>query len=231
MTGQQLRAALAERFPGLHAPALAYACRCLLPLVQVPPRGVWGKTLQVTSTPVESWLGRPLSSVASLDEVVLRYLAAFGPASVGDIQAWSGLTRLREVSDRLREQLRSFEDEQGRELLDVRGAPLPDPDTPAPPRFLPPFDNAILSYDDRSRIIAREDRDIVYRDRLMRTFLVDGFVAGTWQSDGSALWVQPIRTLSDDDRSALAEEGRRLLEFIAPEGAAPQVRFGTAGAM
>ena len=150
-TGPQLRKALASRFPTQHAAALAYACRCLLPLVQVPPRGVWGKTAQVTTTTVEAWLGKPLPTTSSLEGIVLRYLGAFGPASVADVATWSRLTGLREVVERLRPQLVTFRSEAGRELFDLPDAPRPDPDTPAPPRFLPEYDNVLLSHADRSR--------------------------------------------------------------------------------
>ena len=103
-TGTELRDEFAARFPDLDAPALAYACRNLLAFVQVPPRGVWGRTAQVTSTTAETWLGRELIRKPSIDEVVLRYLGAFGPATVADVSSWSRLTGMREVVERLRPQ-------------------------------------------------------------------------------------------------------------------------------
>ena len=184
---------LAEQWPGVDRTSLAHAVSYLEPLVQVPPRGLWRQGGQARWTTAGAWLGgQRLDAEPAMEDLVLRYLAAFGPATVKDIQAWSGLTRLSEVIDRLRERLRVFHDQDGRELLDVPDGPLPDPDTPAPARFLPPFDNAILSHADRGRIVAPEHRDAVSGDRLLRTFLVDGFVAGTWRLDGATLRVLPI---------------------------------------
>lgn len=135
--GKALRSALRERFPDHDSAALAYACRNRLALVQVPPLGLWGRSAQVTSTTAESWLGRPLVTDPSIDDVVLRYLAAFGPGSVADVAYWSRLTGLGEVVERLGPRLRSFADERGRRLLDLPDAPRPEPDVPSPPRFLP----------------------------------------------------------------------------------------------
>ncbi|HET6687595.1 MAG TPA: winged helix DNA-binding domain-containing protein [Jiangellaceae bacterium] len=181
MSGRKLREALAERFPDLPAAAIAYACRCYLPLVQIPPRGVWGKTLQVTSTPLDSWLGRPLRTDATIDEVALRYLAAFGPAIVGDFATWSRLTGFREVVDRLRPQLRTFTDEKGRQLVDLPDAPRPDPDTPAPVRFLPEYDNVLLSHADRSRFGEGVQMFAPALGDFKGSVLVDGMVHGIWR--------------------------------------------------
>ena len=150
---------MAEKFPELDAAALAYACRCKLALVQVPPRGLWGGSGRVTLTTVESWLGRPLAGRPRIDDVVMRYFAAFGPAAVADVATWSRLTRLREVVERLRPRLRAFHDERGRELFDVPDGVRPDADTPAPPRFLPEYDNLLLSHDDRSRFFPHRRPD------------------------------------------------------------------------
>ena len=158
LTGAELRAALAERFPDLDPAALAYACRNHLALVQVPPRGVWGRTGTIRNTTAQAWLGRPLAEDPSFDEVVLRYLAAFGPALPADAGTWSRLTGMREVFDRLLPRLRTFRDEAGRELYDVPDAPIADPDQPAPARFLPEYDNVLLSHSDRSRFASDEAR-------------------------------------------------------------------------
>src|SRR5215210_3722996 len=223
-TRAKLSRLLAELFPGVDPASLAYAVTFLTPLVQVPPRGLWRESAQPRLTTVQAWLGQEFEAAPSRSEMVLRYLAAFGPATVKDVQAWCGLTRIGGVVDGLGDQLRVFADEDGQELLGTLDGPLPDPDTPVPPRFLPPFDNAILAHADRSRIIAREDRDTVYRDRLMRTFLVDGFVAGTWRVDGSTVHLRPLSRLSRENRRAVTDEAMRLLEFVASETEARSVR-------
>jgi hypothetical protein len=218
-TNAELRAHLGRRWPDHDASSLAYAVRYLVPVVQVPPRGVWGRKGVPTWATIEHWLGRPVDPAPSIDEVVLRYLAAFGPASVMDVQAWSGLTRLREVADRLRSRLRSFRDEQRRELLDLPDAPLPDPDTPAPVRFLPEYDNVVLGHADRSRITAGAAAGWPDDGLHWSPLLVDGFVRGVWrvtQERGTAtLVVEPFDCLPDP--AAVHEEGTRLLEFLAPE--------------
>lgn len=215
-TRAELSPLLARRWPGVDPPSLAYAVSFLTPIVQVPPRGLWRQSGAARWTAMQAWLGRELDPEPSPSEVVLRYLAAYGPATVKDIQTWCGLTRLGAVVNGLGARLRTFRTEDGATLYDVPDAPLPDPETPAPVRFLPPFDNAILAHADRSRIVAREQRDLVYGDRLMRTFLVDGFVAGTWRIDAGALEVRPFEPLDAGDRETVIEEGGRVLVFLDP---------------
>jgi hypothetical protein len=224
--------ALGDRFPDASPRDLGDALSSLVPLVQVPPRGLWGQTGPARNTTIPVWLGRELEYASpDPDALVMRYLAAFGPSATSDIRAWSGLSGLRAAVQRLRPRLRTFRDERGRELLDVEDTPLPDPDTPAPPRFLPAFDNAVLAYDDRSRIIGDAHRRLSVTGA--RFVLVDGRVAATWTvaRDGVAatLQVTPLEALARPDREAAAAEGEGLLEFLASDVAARRVEFAVAG--
>ena len=225
----ELRGLLSVRWPERDPASLAYAVRGLLPVVHVPPRGIWGESGPVALTTAEAWLGRGPDPDREPGEAVLRYLAAFGPATVADARTWSGLSGLREVFERLRPHLRTFRDERGRELFDVPGAPLPDPDAPAPPRFLPEFDNALLSHADRARIIADQHRRALLKDPLMRAVLLDGFACGTWRMERgrgkASLVIEPFEALSEQDRNALVEEGARLMTFAVPDAGVTEVRF------
>jgi Winged helix DNA-binding domain len=223
----ELSRVLAERWPGVDAPSLAFAINLLTPVLQLPPRGLWRRSGQARLTVAETWLHGQLEEDPSPEGMVRRYLAGFGPATVADIQAWCGLTRVAPVLHRMRATLRTFRDEDGNELFDVPDAPIGDPEIPAAPRLLAAFDNVILAHSDRRRIIAAEHRNTVFRDRLMRAFLVDGFVAGTWRLDDGALQIAPIKRLRRSDRAALTDEAQRLLEFIRPGGLGPAVRFAS----
>jgi hypothetical protein len=234
-TQPQLRKLLAERFPAHDPGVLAFLCRNHLALVQVPPRGVWGKAAQVTVTTAEAWLGRPLAE-PSIDAVVLRYLAAFGPAMVADVAAWSGLQALREVVDRLRPQLREFVDERGRPYVDLPDAPRPGPDTPAPVRFLPEYDNALLSHADRSRFLSDDDRKRLSAGPPAKgSLLVDGRGAGTWRlvedakAAAATLEVYALPGLSAGDADDVEAEGHRLVRFLSPAADAFDVRVTVAG--
>jgi DNA glycosylase AlkZ-like len=232
-TNAQLRAFMAERWPAYDATSLAYAVHHLVPVVQVPPRGVWGQKGLPTWATAEHWLGRPLDPAPSIDQVVLRYLAAFGPASTMDVQAWSGLTRLREVTDRLRPQLQVFRSEAGRELFDLPDAPRPDPDTPAPVRFLPQFDNVSLSHADRSHLAADATARWPTDDLHWSALLVDGFVAGAWRlvrdRQAATLTVRLFGTPAAQAQAEVAAEGERLLGFLAADAEEREVRLGAAG--
>lgn len=233
-TFQELGQRLAERWPDADPSALGNMVRNLVPLVQVPPRGVWGEGGPAAHTTAEAWLGCPLHAETAPDEMVMRYFAAFGPATVRDAQHWCGLKRLGEVVDRLRPRLRAFRGESGAELFDLPDAPRPDADTPAPVRFLPEFDNVLLSHADRTRIISEADRKRVFTINgiIRATILVDGVVRGMWkierERDSAALVIHPFEKLGAADRAALEEEGGRLLRFAAEDAGRWDVRFEAA---
>ena len=230
LTGTALGELLRARWPDRYARSLAYTVRNRIPLVHIPPRGIWGKAGQPVVTSAEAWLGRPLDDAPSIDTLILRYLGAFGPATVQDIQSWSGLARLREHVERLRSQLAVLRDENDTELFDLPDAPRPDPDTPSPPRFLGEFDNVLLSHADRRRIIPSDHRRRIATSNGMvpGAVLVDGFLRGTWrvvrQRRQATLVVQPFERFRKTDQRALADEGARLLEFVAP-GLGHELRF------
>ena len=233
-TRAELRPLLEERWPDDDSDAMS-AIGYLLPVVQVPPRGVWGQSGQATWTTAESWLGRPLEPEPSIDDLVMRYFAGYGPAAVMDIQAWCGLTKLREVVDRLGPGLRVFRDEAGRELFDVPDAPRPDPDTPAPVRFLPEYDNALLGYKDRTRMIGIEARRRLDSDILgnFSTFLVDGFVAGRWklarERSTATITLEPVVRLSASDANEPDRRGRAAAwRSSSPDAGARDVRISRA---
>ncbi|HET7013533.1 MAG TPA: winged helix DNA-binding domain-containing protein [Streptosporangiaceae bacterium] len=222
---------LSERWPGYDAASLGYAFTYLLPLVQVPPRGIWGRTGPVAWTPVQAWLGTELAAPHPLDRLILRYLAAFGPATVADIQTWSGLTRLREVSDQLKPGLRTFKDPAGNELLDLPEAPRPDEDTPAPPRFLPEYDNVLFSYADRNRVNPAGNGIPLAPGNGGRcgTVLFDGTFQATWQIEAAAdlttLVIRPFAALTDEDQAAVTEEARDLLAFATSPSTQSEIRI------
>ena len=222
---------LLERWPDRDRGVLLNLVRTVLPLVQVPPRAVWGRSGQTTVTTAQAWLGRPLATDTTPDAMVLRYFGAFGPASVADVGKWSGLTRLREVVERLEPGLRVFHDQNGAKLYDLPDAPRPDPDTPAPVRFLPEFDNLLISYADGSRIIAAHKRPalLTINGIIPSTVLVDGFAQGvskiTKTKRAATLVVEPFIPLSPEDSSAIEAEGAQLLAFAAADAQSHDVRI------
>lgn len=239
LTASQLRAILGKRWPDRDATSLAYAVRYLVPLVQTTPRAVWGKRGQPVLATAGLWLGREVGSASDPTELILRYLRAFGPASVMDIQAWSWLTKLTPYVEALRHQLRTFRDENGKELFDVPDGVLPDADTPAPPRFLPTYDNVVLGHKDRSRIIGDPKRDLMdgkaqWDEVFARgSILVDGFVSAGWRLEredkggAATVVVLPVRRqpLTATERGDIEAEARDLLQMAAPDAARHDVRF------
>lgn len=203
----------------------------LVPMAQAPPRGLWRAKGGVRNVALSSWLGRPVDPPApdGADPVgqalVRRYLAAHGPAATADLRAWSGLAGLPGAVAAVRDELVRFRDERGRELLDLPDAPRPDPDTPAPVRFLPAFDNAILGYQDRGRIIDDAHRGLSVAGE--RVVLVDGRVAATWRVTDEVVRVEPLRAFSRADRDAVADQGSELASFLS-DGESDRVRVETA---
>jgi len=218
-TFTELRASLQEEFPHVNERALGYAVRTQLPLVMVPTSDRWAFRSVADFTLAETWLDAPIADGAAPEALVLRYLAAFGPATAADVQTWSGLTGIGGVLKALRPRLRVFRDERGRDLFDLPAAPRPHEDVVAPPRFLPEFDNLVLSHADRTRVLADEHRGLVVTRtlRVRATFLVDGLVAGTWEvkrtRDAARLRLAPFQALPRRAVGELAEEGEALLRF------------------
>ncbi len=222
---------LLERWPDRDRFAMEQAIRTAVPLVQVPPRGLWGRSGPIAHTSIEAWLGEPPPESLPIETLVRRYLAAFGPASVLDAQAWCGLTRLRDVFERLRPSLVVLRDEAGRELFDLPDAPRPEAGISAPPRFLYDFENLLLSYADRSRVGSPDVAKALAprTQEPVSTFTLDGFVAGRWtisrERRAAVLQITPVKPLSVADTLRLTEEGHALLGFAANEADDREVRI------
>ncbi|MFI6515318.1 winged helix DNA-binding domain-containing protein [Spirillospora sp. NPDC050679] len=225
----ELGRALVERWPEAGARPLGeLAVAALVPMVQLPPRGLWRTKAGARYALLSSWLGREIDPLSAdgADPVgqalVRRYLAAYGPAATADLRAWCGLAGLPAAVSAVRGELVAFRDERGRELLDLPDAPRPDPGTPAPVRFLPAFDNAILGYDDRSRIIDTAHRNLSVAG--VRVVLVDGRVSATWTAKDGVVAVTPLRSFSRAERAAVDEEGRATASFLS-DGDSDRVRI------
>ena len=236
-TFEALRDLLAGDDADSDARAMGYIVRCQLPIVQVPTGAAWAYPAAAEFVGTDSWLGgAPAWGDAGPQLLVRRYLAAFGPASVGDMQTWSGLAGLREAFEALRPGLRVFRDERGRELFDLPDAPRPAEDVDAPVRFIPDFDSLILAHEDRRRLIADEHRAAIFLPnlRILPTFLVDGRVAGTWKVEAkkasATLVIEPFTPVPRAARAALTEEGDALVRFVEPEAASFAVRIASASA-
>jgi hypothetical protein len=221
LTRAALTRELATRHPTVDAEAVTYGVSYWVPWVQIPPRGLWGASGPPVMTPLDTWTGVDDGpGPMPLDRLVVRYLGAFGPASVRDVQAWCGLTRLREVTDRM--DLRRFRSVDGVELLDVPDAPLPEPDVPAPVRFLAEYDNVTLSHADRSRVVGDEPLQPLHGGLggWVGAVMVDGLVRATWAArvagDATELEVRVAGGLSSAERADVEDEGRAVLGFLAP---------------
>jgi Winged helix DNA-binding domain len=224
LSAKAMRDTLAERHPEADVRALAAVVRTQLPLVRVPDGGRWGFTPKAPFTDAERWLGKSPGKSADTKELVRRYLAAFGPATVKDAEAWSGVDGLAPAF----EDLPAFAGEDGRELFDLPDAPRPDEGAEAPVRLLPEFDNLLLAYADRRRVIAERHREYLTSKnlRVRATVLVDGTVAAFWRTEGkAALVVEPLRKLKAAERKAVEEEARGLLAFAQPKAKGAKVEF------
>ncbi|TXS07332.1 winged helix DNA-binding domain-containing protein [Streptomyces sp. col6] len=212
---KEIRALLLTEWPEADPLALTIAARCLLPLVQVTPRGLWGESGGVALTTVERWLGRTEEEAPDIEAAALRYLGAFGPASVKDMQTWAGLTRLKEVFERLRPRLVTFRDEHGTELFD-----------------LPEFDNVLLGHADRTRVIPAHLKGLNgVGNQNYGSVLVDGFFAAVWRLDTprdapAVVTVQELRPLTAAEREALSEEAAGLVATMT-RAAGHDLRFAT----
>lgn len=229
---RELGRRLVERGIGDDAEAIGYAARVYVPLVQVPPRGVWGESGQARYATLESWTGQAPQEEPSVEDVVVRYLRAFGPASVLDAQNWSGLTKLKAVVERLRPGLATFRDEDGRELFDLREAPRPDSGVPASVRLLGEYDNLLLGHADRRRIVPEDFPWQAMRapGRLVNNLLVDGVLRATWwiEREGkttAVLVIRPHRKLTKGERHEVEAEAERMVEFAVGDANARGVRF------
>ena len=229
---RELGRRLVERGIGQDAEAIGNAARAYVPLVQLPPRGVWGAGGHAKYATIESWTGGRLEQRPSIGDVVLRYLGAFGPASVRDVQKWSGLTKLKPVLEELRPRLVTFIDEDGKELFDLPEAPRPDAGVPAPVRFLGEYDNVLLGHADRSRIIpaAFPWEAMLAPGRFVNNLLVDGMLRATWwiERDGkrrAALAIRPFGKLSKREQNEVTAEGQRLIDWAAADAEVRDVRF------
>jgi len=219
---------LLTRWPHRDRFGLEQAVRTGVPLVQVPPRGLWSRGGAPAVVPAETWLHGVRAEPLSMPGLVRRYLAAYGPASVQDAQTFTGVTGLRAVFEELRPELLAFRDEEGGELFDLPDAPRPTARTKTPARFLPEFDNILLSHARRERILPEGTMSLLsLGNGLKPAFLVDGFVAGTWKlttrGRTARLEVRPFERPSRVQRGELEEEGRRLLGFAARGAARTEV--------
>jgi Winged helix DNA-binding domain len=222
LTAREIATALVARGIGDDVEAIGNAVRAYVPLVQLPPRGVWGKGGRARYATLEEWTGLTVEAESSIDDVVLRYLGAFGPASVMDAQNWSGLTKLAAVFERLRPRLAVFHDPGGRELFDLPDAPRPGGSAPAPVRFLGEYDNVLLGHADRSRIIPEGFpwKAMLAHGRFVNNLLVDGMLRATWWLEDGALAIRPFGAL--DARDEVEAEARALVAFL---GEPREVRF------
>jgi hypothetical protein len=222
---QRLRALLSERhlrrteIDQLFGPQIRHGIGMYLDMVRVPPSGTWARRRADLFGAAEDWVGRlDVTEDDAQDLLIRRYLGAFGPAHRTEIADWAGLPVSAVAKVLARHDLRTFRDERGRELVDLPNGPLPDPDTPAPVRFLPTYDAILLAHARRTLVLPEEHRSKVFHVRMPQsigTFLVDGQVAGTWASKGNRVEWEPFATLPVRLRRQVDAEAERLTAFHA----------------
>lgn len=194
----------------------ASAMHVWLDLVRVPPSGTWERRRADLYAAAEDWLGTAdMTENAAIEHLVSRYLGGFGPAARRDIADWAGLPVTPVTEALARMDVRRFRDEQGRELVDLPAGPLPDPETPAPVRFLPTWDATLLVHARRAGILPEEYRSRIFTSKnphSVATFLVDGNVAGGWRYEDGRVRLEPFRRLDravhrqlEDEAAALAD--------------------------
>jgi hypothetical protein len=230
-TFNHIRAELVRQFPKAHDRVMGYAVRTHVPLVQVPTRDdVWGFPADAEFALADGWLKNPVGPGAGPAALILRYLAAFGPATSADIQSWTGFRGVAELMAPIRSKLVTFVDQRGRELFDLPKAERPDADTEAPVRFLPEYDSVMLAQSDRSRIVDEKFRKVLITKNLIipATFLVDGRIAGTWKlerkKNAATVVMSPLAPLPKKVRGELEREGEALARFIEPDVSVVAVR-------
>ncbi|MDT7784946.1 MAG: hypothetical protein QOF58_3365 [Pseudonocardiales bacterium] len=221
-TVAEIGAHLEEHFPEARARELSTQAQMLVPMIQVPPRGIWGVGGIPQNIAMTTWLGKDLPAEAAVAELITRYLRVFGPATLADMQAWSRLIGLKAHAADL--DLVEYRSEAGKVLLDVPDGVIVDESTPAPARLLPAFDSVMFGHADKTRIMSDEARarwGAVRNAVFPPTFLVDGFVRGTWNvveaKDTATLTIEPYFKTFKKDMAGVVREAKAVLKVMAPK--------------
>ncbi|QIS15969.1 winged helix DNA-binding domain-containing protein [Nocardia arthritidis] len=219
MSAADLRTHAAARYPDRDAGAVVQTWLYQLPVLQTPPRGRWKDNSRPVWSRVEPWLGAPLDPSYPLRELIVRYLRAFGPASTMDMQTWSKLPGMKGAVTELGDRLRTYTDERGRTLYDVADGELADPELPAPARLLGWYDNAVLSHQDRSRIVPDGGPPTLRAfANMVSPILVDGYLGGFYkifpQNGIARLRVVPSRKWTRGESAEVEAEAHALLAFL-----------------
>jgi hypothetical protein len=230
MTAGALGKLLQEKFPSAEPLALTALLQTRETLIQIPPTRIWGSGHAPILTRIEHWLPPPYERPITREALVLRYLRAYGPASINDMQIWSRLTKLSTEFEALRDQLVTFTDETGRTLYDLPDAPRPDAGTPAPVRFLPLYDNAYLGYDDRRRMLSEHTAEMTNMFQAFKpAVLIDGVIDAGWvitaKKGTAVIEVESYRKLLKRESAEIEREGLAFLRFMEPEAKSWEVTF------